>query len=305
MDSREYANGYDRAERLDPFDLVDGVSDSPHANWLKVCIRQNGPRSPKWADQYSFGTILWCLPLFARRIILLVATIGMLVATNLLFAKGFFFGPADWVIATSGAMLLLLVGFGHFSWLIWMIGFLGWRSRPVEVFSPNQAIDSRTALVMPIFHEDIARVAAGIRQTWTSAQKAGLAAHCDYFVLSDSVTPEVRKAEETAVESLLPLFSNNLGNSGRLFLVRREDRVNFKAGNIGNFVQKHGKAYDFMLVLDADSVMMGPCIRRLIHKLERQPGTAVIQSLVSTFRGSTPFAQAMASEISGGAPATF
>jgi len=305
MDSREYANGYDRAERLDPFDLVDGVSDSPQANRRKVRIYQNGPRSPKWAAQYSFGTILWCLPLFACRIVLLVATISMLVAANLLFAQGLFFGPSDWVIATSAVMLLFLVGFGHFSWLIWMIGFLGWRSRPVEVFSPNQAIDSRTALVMPIFHEDVARVALGIRQTWTSAQKAGLAAHCDYFVLSDSVTPEVREAEAVAVESLLPLFSNNLGSSGRLFLVRREDRVNFKAGNIGNFVHNHGMAYDFMLVLDADSVMLGPCIRQLILKLERQPGTAVIQSLVSTFRRSTPFAQAMAKEISGGAPATF
>src|SRR5690606_22770905 len=50
--------------------------------------------------------------------------------------------------------------------------------------------------------------------------------------------------------------------------------------------------YDFMLVLDADSVMLGSTIRRLILTLQSRPRTAIIQSLMSTFRGATPFAQA-------------
>jgi len=69
--------------------------------------------------------------------------------------------------------------------------------------------------------------------------------------------------------------------------------VNYKAGNIGNFVEHYGDRYDFMVVLDADSVMLGSCIRRLILKMQCQPRTAIIQSLMSTFRGATPFGQAM------------
>ncbi|MEK7675915.1 MAG: glycosyltransferase family 2 protein, partial [Verrucomicrobiota bacterium] len=86
--------------------------------------------------------------------------------------------------------------------------------------------------------------------------------------------------------------------SGRLFLVQRSDRVNYKAGNIANFLQKHGGAYDFMVVLDADSVMLSSCIRRLILTMQRRPRTAVLQSLMSIYRGATPFGQAMQFSIS-------
>jgi membrane glycosyltransferase len=209
------------------------------------------------------------------------------------FARGFFVGPGDWLVGLGGALLFLLCLFGHFSWLLWMIGFVGWRTRPSEAIPPNEPITTRTALVMPIYHEEVGRVAAGIRATWLSARRAELESHCDFFVLSDSADWEIRVAEEHAVEALLPLFSKNPKPSGRLFLVRREDRANYKAGNIASFLGRHGGAYDFMVVLDADSVMLGERIRRLILKLQRRPRTAILQSLMSTFRGATPFAQAM------------
>jgi membrane glycosyltransferase len=80
---------------------------------------------------------------------------------------------------------------------------------------------------MPIYHEDVDRVAAGIRQTWLSARKAGLAEHCDFCVLSDSVDPGIQRAEEEAIRELLPLFDFNHHPSGRLYLARRTDRVNY------------------------------------------------------------------------------
>jgi membrane glycosyltransferase len=125
-----------------------------------------------------------------------------------------------------------------------------------------------------------------------------LGPHCDFFLLSDSVRSEVREAEDDAVRDLRPEFGQSGPESGRLFLLRRSDRENFKAGNIANFLRHHGADYDFMLVLDADSVMLGTTIRRLILTLQRRPRTAVLQSLMSTFRGATPFAQAMQFSIS-------
>ena len=53
------------------------------------------------------------------------------------FARSFFVGPADWVIALGGALLAALCLFGHFSWLLWMIGFVGWRTCPREEFGPE------------------------------------------------------------------------------------------------------------------------------------------------------------------------
>jgi len=233
-----------------------------------------------------------------RRALLLFGTVLMTVLAAGVFARGFFVGPADWVVALGGALLAALCLFGHFSWLLWMIGFIGWRGRPVDPESPDEPVTTRTALVMPIYHEDVDRVAAGIRQTWLSAERVGLAAHCDFYVLSDSVQPEIQQKEEDAVERLLPLFSGSQDASGRLFLVRRNERVDYKAGNIANFLRKHGSAYDFMLVLDADSVMLGARIRQLILKMQRHPRTAVLQSLMSIHRGATPFGQAMQFSVS-------
>jgi membrane glycosyltransferase len=241
---------------------------------------------------------LWKTKLRCRRQLLLLATIGMTGLAGGLFAPAFFWGEGDWIVALGGALLTGLCLFGHFAWLLWMIGFIGWKSRPREANSPDGAIAARTALVMPIYHEDVDRVAAGIRQTWLSARKTGLADHCDYFVLSDSVEPEIQRAEEEAVRGLLPLFTWNQEASGRLFLVRRADRVNYKAGNIANFLRHHGSAYDFMLVLDADSVMLGRRIRQLILKMQRQPRTAILQSLMSVYRGTTPFGQLMQFSVS-------
>jgi len=209
------------------------------------------------------------------------------------FARGFIVGSADWLVGLGGALLVLLCLFGHFSWLLWMIGFAGWRSRPADAIPSCEPITTRTALVMPIYHEEVGRVAAGIRATWLSARRSRLESHCDFFVLSDSGDREIQMAEERAVEAMLPLFSKNRNHSGRLFLVRREDRANYKAGNIASFLERHGGTYDFMVVLDADSVMLGERIRRLILKMQRRPRTAILQSLMSTFRAATPFAQAM------------
>jgi membrane glycosyltransferase len=239
------------------------------------------------------GTGIWWLPLACRRWLTLGGAAAMTFVVLGVFAPGFFVGPADWLIGLGGALLVLLCLFGHFSWLLWMIGFIGWRSRPTEQIPSGEPITTRTALVMPIYHEDVDRVAAGIRTTWLSARAAGLEPHCDFFLLSDSVEPEMQAAEERAVHELLPLFARDQESTGRLFLVRRDHRVNYKAGNIANFLKRHGGAYDFMLVLDADSVMLGERIRRLILKLQRRPRTAIIQSMMSTFRGATPFAQAM------------
>jgi hypothetical protein len=93
-----------------------------------------------------------------------------------------------WLVGLGGALLLLLCLFGHFSWLLWMIGFVGWRTRFREDIPPDEPITARTALVMPIYHEEVERVAAGIRATWLSARRAGLESHCDFFVLSGGLS---------------------------------------------------------------------------------------------------------------------
>jgi membrane glycosyltransferase len=241
---------------------------------------------------------IWRTPLETRRWLTLLATIAMTGLAVGVLAPDLFWNQRDGLLRLAGALLTGVCLFGHFGWLLWMVGFMGWKSRAREVESRGDAITTRTAIVMPIFHEDVERVAAGIRQTWLSARKAGLAEHCDYFVLSDSTDLETQGAEDQAMDRLQPLFALHRAQSGRLFLIRRADRVNYKAGNIANFLRHHGGAYEFMLVLDADSVMLGRRIRQLILKMQRQPRTAILQSLMSIYRGVTPFGQLMQFSVS-------
>jgi membrane glycosyltransferase len=209
------------------------------------------------------------------------------------------------VRALGTGVLLVLLGAGTFNLLLYLVGFSqeaglgGGGSVPtVKGFNvsgePRTArVRTRTAIVMPIYHENTTRVAAGIRQTWRSCKRRGLDEHCDWYLLCDSTNPEICRQEDGIVQELLPEFEFNRGPVGRLFLVRRADRRNFKAGNIMNFLDKHGDGYDFMLVLDADSVMLGQSIKRLILTLQEHPRIGILQTLMLPIRAATPFARAM------------
>ena len=202
-------------------------------------------------------------------------------------------------------MFLVLLAAGTFNLLLYLVGFsqdlgLGGGGRVPTVKGLNVSgepcttrVRTRTAVVMPVYHEDTERVAAGIRQTWRSCKTCGLDQHCDWYLLCDSTIPEICSQEEQIVQELLPEFGFNRGPAGRFFLVRRAGRRTFKAGTIMNFLDHHGDGYDFMLVLDADSVMLGQSIERLILTLQEHPRMGILQTLMIPIRSATPFARAM------------
>jgi membrane glycosyltransferase len=103
----------------------------------------------------------------------LVGSIGMTALAGGLFAPGFFWGKADWVVAVGGALLAGLCLFGHFAWLLWMIGFVGWKSRPRETYSPDELITTRTAIIMPIYHEDVTVWRRGSGRPGRASSKPG------------------------------------------------------------------------------------------------------------------------------------
>jgi membrane glycosyltransferase len=134
--------------------------------------------------------------------------------------------------------------------------------------------DARTAIVMPICNEDAARVMAGLRATYESVVRSGDLAHFDFFVLSDSSDSEVRAAEL----GLWAELCNAVDGFGRIFYRHRKRRVKRKSGNIDDFCRRWGKNYRYMIVLDADSVMSGTCITKLVRLMEANPGAGIIQT---------------------------
>jgi hypothetical protein len=88
---------------------------------------------------------LWTIPLWRRRALVSAGAVCLTGAVAGFLAPGFFVGEADWLVALGGALLAGLCLFGHFAWLLWMIGFIGWKSRPKDVFSKDEAITTRTS----------------------------------------------------------------------------------------------------------------------------------------------------------------
>ena len=232
--------------------------------------------------------------LLRRRLSLTIVTLlsaGLVwLALNPILA-GVHPGPLQVV---GGLLYLLLLLMGLFNLMLYLIGSgLPENGPSSSAVVRNGGIESRVAIAMPIYHEDTNRVYEVARQTWLSARRVGLDEHCDFYMLCDSTDPIYRQREEEMYHSLLGIFNSGDASSGRLFVVRRSDRINFKAGNIMNFIEKVGDNYDFMLVLDADSVMLGETIQRLISEMHARPRTAIIQSVIVPIGSITPFSRAM------------
>jgi membrane glycosyltransferase len=133
---------------------------------------------------------------------------------------------------------------------------------------------ARTAIIMPICNENVARVFAGLRATYDSLSRTGELQHFDFFVLSDSNEPDTRTAE---IEAWLQMC-RAVDGFGRVFYRLRQHRIKRKSGNVADFCRRWGRNYRYMVVLDADSVMSGACLTKLVRLMEANPGAGIIQT---------------------------
>ena len=131
-----------------------------------------------------------------------------------------------------------------------------------------------TAIVVPVYNEDVGRVTRGIANMWRSLEKTGQLEHFDFYICSDSNDADHWVEEECAWLSLC----QKLNAFGKIFYRKRRHRINGKSGNVADFCRRWGKRYRYMIVLDADSVMAGPTLVRLVRAMEANPTAGIIQT---------------------------
>ncbi|MDX1494532.1 MAG: glucans biosynthesis glucosyltransferase MdoH, partial [Longimicrobiales bacterium] len=142
---------------------------------------------------------------------------------------------------------------------------------PVERPVPTA---STTALVVPIFREDPEAVAARIATMVRSLERTGAIGHFHIHILSDTPDPEIWAREEVAWVRLqaehpqVPIHYR-----------RRDRNTGRKAGNIGEFCRRCIDDYDFMVVLDADSLMTGATLVALAGMMEADPELGLVQTV--------------------------
>ncbi|MGE5523389.1 MAG: glucans biosynthesis glucosyltransferase MdoH, partial [Rhodospirillaceae bacterium] len=180
-------------------------------------------------------------------------------------------------------LVLFAILFGWISAGFWtaMAGFVlqsfrGDRYMVSRTALPDTPIDpaARTAIIMPIYNEDVKRVFAGLRATYESLVRRGTLEHFDVFILSDSNDPDVRVAERQAWMDLCAAVDG----WEHIYYRWRQHRIKRKSGNVADFCRRWGRLYRYMVVLDADSVMSGDCLTRLVQLMEANPNAGIIQT---------------------------
>lgn len=201
------------------------------------------------------------------------------------------------VLAVGGVTtlewVLLILFVVNFSWISLaltnaVVGLLALaRSR-----SKTGAADlvQRTAVVMPAYNENPARVFAALAaviEDMAQGAHAAQASTFDWFVLSDTTDPDIWMAEERVFVDL----RRKLAGQANLYYRHRPRNIGRKAGNIADFVSGWGGAYDHMLVLDADSLMTAETIVALAGAMESDPDAGIIQTLPLIINRNTMFAR--------------
>jgi membrane glycosyltransferase len=176
------------------------------------------------------------------------------------------------------AFFLVLLAWVAFSFVSAMAGFLVLLTRRrsglvIERTGPLPALSSRTAMLLPTYNEDPHDLMARLRAMYESAEATGHDDKFDWFLLSDTTDPDIWIREEVAFIALRRACS-----ADRLYYRHRSDNTARKSGNIAEWVRRFGAAYDNMIVLDADSLMAGETIVRLVHAMETNPAAALIQT---------------------------
>ena len=220
-----------------------------------------------------------------RRFVLAVLTVAQaLAATHYMQAILPYKGTLaieHWLVGAILALYLILfmwVGLGFWTALMgfWVLLRGGDRHSISGYAAADQAInpEHRCAILVPICNEDVGRVFAGIRATIESVDRTDAKQSFDFFILSDTGDPETRVAEVEAWRDLC----RAVGGYGRVFYRRRTHRIKRKSGNVADWCRRWGSRYAYMVVLDADSVMSGPCLKRLVQLMEAKPGAGIIQT---------------------------
>jgi membrane glycosyltransferase len=215
---------------------------------------------------------------------------------------------AGWLISilTPGGFgiidALMLVAFLVYApWLaiaFWnsLIGFVLLHSAPDPLLAvvpviararDNDPIMARCAIAMTVRNENPARAFAHLQTVMLSIAKVPQADRFDCFVLSDSTDPEAIAAEEREIAAWRAKF----GATMPVFYRRRESNIGFKGGNVHDFCEHAGRDYEFLLLLDIDSLMTAPTILWLVRIMQANPTLGILQTFAVGLPSASFFAR--------------
>ncbi|MFB0872959.1 MULTISPECIES: glucans biosynthesis glucosyltransferase MdoH [unclassified Sphingobium] len=229
------------------------------------------------------------IDIWARR--LLVVALAMLPAAMAAHEMRRSIG-LDGISAMEGVYLALFVSL--FAWIAFgfataTIGFLlltlgGGRSVAPRPLHASEPLRGRTAILLPVCNEDFLGVLGRLSIMERSLSQVMGGERFEFFILSDS-NAENGESERRAYQEMRGSFSRPVHYRRRALNIGR------KPGNIAEWVRRFGGGYDYMVVLDADSVMSGQTMARLAADMARHPHVGLIQTVPTVMGAATLFAR--------------
>ncbi len=184
-------------------------------------------------------------------------------------------------------LFAILFAWIAFSFCLATLGFVAlWRERietvrrvddaaPVEPLSIGLEGESRerTAVLMPIYNESPDRVMAGVKAMLLDLREHSLQDKFDFYILSDTTNHGTWIREEVAWSEL----TRSLDLTDGVFYRHRPHNTCRKAGNIADFVERWGSRHEFMIVLDADSLISGATLGEMVRRMRQDDRLGILQ----------------------------
>lgn len=227
----------------------------------------------------------WRVFAFFSVAVLLTGVVSVIFA-DLLWRTGW--SPSRTVLLVLFIILFFLAAIGCTHGLFgFILRRIGERSGITQLkdYRGQSIAGTSTALIFPIYNENVVRVLEGLRATYESLKKTGELERFDFFILSDSTSPEKWIEEERRWSELV----RELGALGRIYYRRRVSNEGKKSGNVRDFLNSWGRRYRYFVCFDADSMMRGELLVELVKMMEVHPDVGLIQTVPGLINAESLF----------------
>lgn len=264
-------------ETLQPVSMSSSTASNSASHTVPTGLQANAELSRRRRLMLGVNIVTWLLMMW--------------VAARILGSGGWTLLDVILLACFAAGTPWTVLGFWNSLVGLWLLHF---HKNPMAEVAPFAAagdtaapVNTKTAIFMTVRNEDPARAILRLKTVKASVDATGQGAAFSYFILSDTNDPAVAEAEEKGVAEWKAVDKDG----DRITYRRRTDNKGYKAGNVREFCDRWGSQYELMLPLDADSLMSGTTIVRLVRMMQAHPKLGILQSLVVGMPSSSAFAR--------------
>ncbi|OWJ80482.1 glucans biosynthesis glucosyltransferase MdoH [Haematobacter genomosp. 1] len=177
-------------------------------------------------------------------------------------------------------------------WIAWgaMLGMSGvFMSSHIRRARTTGPLTTRTAILLPVYNEPPEKPFSHAAAMIESLEATGLHGAFELAIVSDTTRAAIGAEEEAWFEKL----RGGWGHILPVYYRRRTDNTGKKAGNIAEFIRRFGGRYDFLIILDADSLMEGETLVEMVRRMEAEPKLGLLQTLPKIIRSRSFFGRVL------------